>query len=328
MNHMREHHGHLPFTCIACSKVFKNMTYLLKHYIDVHPKTEDFVKFCVQCGEYFSDIPSLRLHKLSHNKNSRKRVPKPKKQVQEETKSAKSPHDSNRLPKRKALPQPTLDANLPPKKKMILEKTASEEKHKKSPGETASPVAENPSEVNDRLAVASPNHVVRQKPCPKSKKVEFSSKSSSDQNSNVVERNLNETSECFQQASGTVNEAFAKPGPLCSKAKVMTSTRASTDSVSETNTSLNSSSESINPYHSNDQHLLRLKQARIIVDYKPYKDGFAIQRIPKGNWTFTRGIPKLINSISVRDLSDTSISDSELLEIGKNFMKRRMSINQ
>lgn len=301
------------------------MTYLLKHYIDVHPKTEDFMNFCVQCGEYFSDIALLKRHKLSHNKNLRKRGPKSRKQVQRQTNSADSPHDPDRLPKRKAPSQPTPDgyANSPPKKKTSLE-NSSEEKHKKS--QTASPVTENPlDKVYAPLAIISLNDVVKQKPCPKSKKVEFTSKNESDgENSSKVDRNLKEPSEGFQQASETVNEAFAKPGPLCSKTKVMTKTRASTDSASEINSSLNSSSEAINPFHSNDQHLLRLKQARIIVDYRPYRDGYAVQRIPKGNWTFTRGTTKFVNSISSKDLSDTSISDSEFLEFGKNFMERHV----
>lgn len=50
------------------------MAYLLKHYLDEHPNSHSFVYFCVYCGKYFTDYVSLRLHKISHNHNTRKPV--------------------------------------------------------------------------------------------------------------------------------------------------------------------------------------------------------------------------------------------------------------
>ena len=69
INHALKHHPNLMFTCIVCSKIFQNSVALLKHYHDQHGESSQTdVCFCIQCGLYFSNVRSLKAHKIKEHK--------------------------------------------------------------------------------------------------------------------------------------------------------------------------------------------------------------------------------------------------------------------
>jgi hypothetical protein len=74
LNHAREHHPSLMFTCVYCSKTYQNLGVLLKHYVEHHEDFND-VFFCLCCGLYFTSLQSLKFHKDKEHDRKPKKVP-------------------------------------------------------------------------------------------------------------------------------------------------------------------------------------------------------------------------------------------------------------
>lgn len=80
LNHVQQHHSNLMYSCITCSKVFHNLAWLLKHYVEHHPdNSQADIYFCVHCGIYFTNFEKLKLHILTHSVNARQLSRSPQK---------------------------------------------------------------------------------------------------------------------------------------------------------------------------------------------------------------------------------------------------------